>query len=150
MWLLASISISYDSSKIFTFQPGKGFTCISSKDEKDLGAIVDGIDGIDINQYFEDKKDKGRTQLPAVVEKQGFLSKIKGWFANFIEKRENSKYLNDIIRSRVVEQAEQSATTQKSFQADLQRGISEHSKAVEHSLPMEIPDQETSKNDIGG
>lgn len=150
LWLLASISSSYDSSKIFTFQPGKGFTCISSKDEKDLGTIVDGIDGIDINQYFEDKKDKGRTQLPAVVEKQGFLSKIKGWFTNFREKRENSKYLNDTIKSRVVEQAEQSATTQKSFQADLQRGISEHSKAVEHSLPVEIPNQETSKTDIGG
>ena len=39
LWLLASISNSYDSNKIFTFQPGKGFTCISSIDEKELGTI---------------------------------------------------------------------------------------------------------------
>ena len=150
LWLLASISSSYDSSKIFTFQPGKGFTCISSRDEKDLGTIVDGVDGIDINQYFEDKKDKSKTKLPAIVEKQGFLSKIKGLFASLREKRENSKYLNDTIKSTVVEQIEPIATTKNPFQADLQRGISEPSKAVEQSLSVEIPDQEISKTDIGG
>ena len=58
LWLLASISNSYDSNKIFTFQPGKGFTCISSIDEKELGTIADSIDGININRYFEDKKIK--------------------------------------------------------------------------------------------
>lgn len=150
LWLLASISNSYASSKIFTFQPGKGFTCISSIDEKDLGTIVDGVDGIDINQYFEDKKDKSKAKLPAVVEKQGFLSKIKGWFANFRENREKAKYFDDTIKSTVVAQFEQNSTTKKSFQADLQRGISEPSKAVEQYLSAKIPDREMSKTDIGG
>lgn len=150
LWLLASISNSCASSKIFTFQPGKGFTCISSIDEKDLGTIVDGVDGIDINQYFEDKKDKSKAKLPAVVEKQGFLSKIKGWFANFRENREKAKYFDDTIKSTVVVQFEQNSTTKKSFQADLQRGISEPSKAVEQYLSAKIPDREMSKTDIGG
>ena len=150
LWLLASISNSYASSKIFTFQPGKGFTCISSIDEKDLGTIVDGVDGIDINQYFEDKKDKSKAKLPAVVEKQGFLSKIKGWFANFRENREKAKYFDDTIKSTVVAQFDQNSTTKKSFQADLQRGISEPSKAVEQYLSAKIPDREMSKTDIGG
>lgn len=150
LWLLSSISNSYDSSKIFTFQPGKGFTCISSIDEKDLGTIVDGVDGIDINQYFEDKQDKSKAKLPAVVEKQGFLSKIKGWFANFRENREKAKYFDDTIKSTVVAQVEQNSTTKKFFQADLQRGISESSKAVEQYLSAKIPDQEMSKTDIGG
>lgn len=150
LWLLASISNSYASSKIFTFQPGKGFTCISSIDEKDLGTIVDGVDGIDINQYFEDKKDKSKAKLPAVVEKQGFLSKIKGWFANFRENREKAKYFDDTIKSTVVAQFDQNSTTKKSFQADLQRGISEPSKVVEQYLSAKIPDREMSKTDIGG
>ena len=34
LWLLASISSSYDANRIFTFQPGKGFTCVSAIDEK--------------------------------------------------------------------------------------------------------------------
>ena len=48
LWLLASISTSYDANKIFTFQPGKGFTCVSSINEKDLGTIVDSVNGINI------------------------------------------------------------------------------------------------------
>ena len=70
LWLLASISSSYDNNRIFTFQPGKGFTCISSIDEKDLGTIVNGIDGININQYFEDKKDKSKKKFPTIMESQ--------------------------------------------------------------------------------
>ena len=150
LWLLASISNSYASSKIFTFQPGKGFTCISSIDEKDLGTIVDGVNGIDINQYFEDKKDKSKSKLPAVVERQRILSRIKGWFANLKENREKDKYLDETIKSTIVVQADQSSTTKNSFQADLHREISEYSKAVEQSLSTETPDQEMSKTDIGG
>lgn len=150
LWLLASISSSYDSSKVFTFQPGKGFTCISSMDEKDLGTIVDGVDGIDINQYFEDKKDKSKAKLPAVIEKQGLLSKIKGWFANFRENREKAKYLNDTIKATTVTQAESTSQTKNAFQTDLQREISEISKSTEQSIPTNTPDQEVSKSDIGG
>ena len=138
LWLLASISSSYDASRIFTFQPGKGFTCISSIDEKDLGTIVDGVDGININQYFEDKKDKSKAKLPAVVEKQGFLSKLKGWFANFREKRENAKYLDDTIKASTVVQAtvpDKSASPQSTFQEQLSQGI--HKETSTKSQPEE-------------
>ena len=77
LWLLTSISNSYDANRIFTFQPGKGFTCISSIDEKELGKIVDGVNGLDINQYFEDKKEKQKAKLPTSIQKRGFLSKLK-------------------------------------------------------------------------
>ena len=138
LWLLASISSSYDASKIFTFQPGKGFTCISSIDEKDLGTIVDGVDGININQYFEDKKDKSKAILPAVVEKRGFLSKLKGWFANFREKRENAKYLDDTIKASTVVQAtapDKNSSPQSTFQEQLSQSI--HKEALPKSQPEE-------------
>lgn len=138
LWLLASISISYDSNRIFTFQPGKGFTCISSIDEKDLGTIVDGADGININQYFEDKKDKSKVKLPTVVEKQGFLSKIKDWFANFRENSENP-YLDPTIKSVVIAQVNQNLTTKKPFHMGLQQKISKPSKAMEYPLSTERP-----------
>lgn len=150
LWLLVSISNSYDSSKIFTFQPGKGFTCVSSIDEKDLGTIVDGVDGIDINQYFEDKKDKSKAKLPSVVEKQGILSKIKGLFANFRENREKAKYLDDTIRSNVVIQTEATLLSKNTFQGELQRGVTEKSKSHEQTPLPNIPNQEISKADIGG
>ena len=85
LWLLASISNSYDSNKIFTFQPGKGFTCIASVNEKELGKIVDGADGLNINQYFEDKKEK-HTNKPemghfkkAGVTPKRHLAEFKGF-----------------------------------------------------------------------
>lgn len=40
LWLLASISSSYNVESVFTFQPGKGFTCISSNKEKDLEEAI--------------------------------------------------------------------------------------------------------------
>lgn len=146
LWLLASISSSYDAKRIFTFQPGKGFTCISSIDEKDLGTIDDIVDGININQYFEDKKDKSKEKLPAVVEKHGFLSKLKGWFASFREKREKAKYLDDTIKSTIVP----SSPTKNTFQTDLQRCVLEPSKTIEPSLSTNIENQDKSKTDIGG
>lgn len=150
LWLLASISSSYDSSKVFTFQPGKGFTCVSSIDEKELGTIVDGVDGIDINRYFEDKKDKSKAKLPAVVERQGILSKIKGWFANFRENREKSKYLDDTIIANVVTQTEATSPSKNTFLEELQRGFTKKSKSHEQTPLPNIPDQEMSKSDIGG
>ena len=151
LWLLASISSSYNSCKIFTFQPGKGFTCISSIDEKDLGTIVDGVDGIDINQYFEDKKDKSKNKLPAVMEKQGFLSKIKGWFVNLRENREKDKYIDTSVRSNVVSQDKQTSTIKKSFQGDIQQGFSEILPKDTPALAYtELPNSEVSKFEIGG
>ena len=141
LWLLASISNSYGSSKIFTFQPGKGFTCISSINEKDLGTIVDGIDGIDINQYFEDKKDKSKAQCPTVVGPKRILLKIKERFAKFIEKRKISKYLNDVIKSTVVTHVDNTSPTQNTFQTDLQQTISEPSKSAQQASHTNIQEQ---------
>ena len=148
LWLLASISSSYDSSKVFTFQPGKGYTCISSINEKDLGIIVDGVDGININKYFEDKKDKSKGDLPVVAEKQGILTNIKGIFANFREKREKTKYLDNTIKSTIITQVESNLPTKNAFKTDLQQGISELSKLKEHNLFTNISEQEISKSEI--
>lgn len=150
LWLLASISSSYDLSKVFTFQPGKGFTCISSIDEKNLGTIVDGIDGININKYFENKKDKINAKLPVVIEKQGVLLKIKELFVNFSKNKKNAKYLDDSIKSMVVAQVDQHENTKNVFQGELQREISEPLKTVEQILLTEKTNQEMSKFDIGG
>ncbi len=98
LWLLASISSSYNVESVFTFQPGKGFTCISSNKEKDLGKIVDGIDGIDINRYFEDKRENNK--LPQEYKKQNILLKI---IANIKQKQ---KYLDNSIKANVQEQEE--------------------------------------------
>ena len=150
LWLLASISSSYDSSKVFTFQPGKGFTCVSSIDEKELGKIVDGVDGIDINQYFEDKKDKRKAKLPTVIEKQGIISKIKGWFVNFRENREKAKYLDDTIRANTVTQTQPTSSSKSTFQEELQKDLLERAKFQEQSQISNIPDQDMAKSDIGG
>lgn len=150
LFLLASISSSYDSNKVFTFQPGKGFTCISSTDKKELGTIVDGVDGININQYFEDKKYKGKTNLPIVIEKQGIFSKIKGWFANFKETREKAKYLDDTIKSSIVTQAEGTSHIKNAFQEELQKGVTDKSQLLGKTQLPNIRDKEISKYDIGG
>lgn len=135
LWLLASISNSYDTNKIYTFQPGTGFTCISSSNKKDLGQVVDCVDGIDINQYFKDKKIKkdlektgnrvdeidteqhfkdreSKRNLPTVVKKQGFLSKIISAINNIreniskqkSESKLESKYINSEIKAKVISQ----------------------------------------------
>ena len=121
LWLLASISSSYDSNKIFTFQPGKGFTCISSIDERELGTIVDGIDGINLKKYFEDKKNKNKEHLLAVIEKQGILSKITRLFTNFKENRENKKYLDDTIKANILTKTDSISKSKTKFQEELQK-----------------------------
>ena len=129
LWLLASIGSSYDASKIYTFQPGKGFTCISSKDERDLGTMVDGIDGININQYFKDKQDK---TLPVVAEKKGILSKIKSMLSNLRKKIDYSKYLDETIKSSAVMQEQTSfvqSTNQEQLTQSIHKNVSTKSKS---------------------
>ena len=150
LWLLASISNSYDSSKIFTFQPGKGFTCVSSIDEKDLGTIVDGVDGININQYFEDKKDKSKTKLPAVVEKPSILSKLKGLFNNIRENREKQKYLDPAIKANNITPVASSVPSKNSFQAELQQNVPQNSQTIGQTVVRDTQSQDMSKSDIGG
>lgn len=78
LWLLGSIITSYDSDKIFTFQPGKGFTCVSSIYENELGTIVDGVSGINLSKYFDDKKEMAaNNKHPVLAQNQGVFSKIK-------------------------------------------------------------------------
>ena len=140
LWLLASMCGSYDSKRIFTFQPGKGFTCISSIDEKDLGAIVDGVDGININQYFEDKKESNKTKLPVGIEKRGVLSNIKEWITYYREKRESKKYFDSTIKNNIVIQAalpDKRSSLQGDMQvktsSDIHKEISLKSQPEEHN-----------------
>lgn len=141
LWLLASISSSYDSRRIYTFQPGKGFTCVASKDEKEVGTVVNGVDGIDVNQYFEDKKDRGKMELPVVSEKHGIMSRIKTILSKFRDKKENLKYLDNEIRASIVSQTTQSSRS--TFQDDLKGEISEESKTnMQQNKPAKTPNQE--------
>ena len=119
LWLLASISSSYDSNRIFTFQPGKGFTCISSIDEKEIGTIVDGINGIDVNKYYKDRREKEK--LPAVIEKQGVLSKIRKIFDRFRKDSKTDKYLDDTIRANKISSAEPNINKKGKFKEELRK-----------------------------
>jgi len=148
LWLLASISSSYNSNKIFTFQPGNGFTCVSSIDEKELGTIVDGVDGIDINKYFEDKKNRSNSKLLEVAKRQDIFSKIKGWFVNLRENREKVKYLNDAIKANVVSQ--DTSTGRTTFQDELQIEDSKKAEFHEQTKSTNIPNKEISNLNIGG
>jgi len=150
LWLLASISNSYDSSKIFTFQPGKGFTCVASMDKKELGTIIDGVNGIDINQYFEDKKEKQNAKLPMFIQKQGILSKLKGIFAAIKEKRENSKYIDDAIVVRGVAPFQSSESKKSKFQSELKKVIPSKVKIVEQGSRNTTEKQDKVPTDIGG
>lgn len=103
-WLLASIIISYDANKIFTFQPGKGFTCVSSNDEKDLGKIEEDIPDINNDKYFKKKKlDNQASEEKSLIEvpKKGILNNIKGFFAE-IKKRIISKIIGEKAEQKEV------------------------------------------------
>lgn len=129
LWLLASISNSYDSNKIYTFQPGKGFTCVASKDTKELGKIVDGVDGININQYFDDKKEKNKEELLTIVKKQNLFSKIIGAFSTIKEKQKNKKYLdNKIIANEILPEPQKKFDNSKFNQELKNETIKEQSK----------------------
>lgn len=94
-WLLVLIVNSYETNKIYTFQPGKGFTCISSSNEKELGELVTGPEGLDISKYFKDKKEN----LPAIIKRQGIISRIKRMMTG---KENNKKYIDSTIMSEVI------------------------------------------------
>ena len=138
LWLLASISISYDSDRIFTFQPGKGFTCVSSIDENDLGCIVNGIDGINLKKYFEDKRKMlNKPKYLTVIEKQGLLSRLKELFS-FIKNRLNSKYLDDKITATRTNPITQYIFSDKNkFQQDLQQRFKDLSMQQNDSVDLQ-------------
>lgn len=58
LWLYTAIATSYDSTEIYAFQPGIGFTCFDTKNPNNLGKIVQEPEGIDLVEYFEAKKGK--------------------------------------------------------------------------------------------
>ena len=116
LWLLASISSSYDSNKIFTFQPGKGFTCISATEEKELGTIVDGIDGINLDRYFEDKKNK------------------------------NKKYLDDILKANIITQTDSASQNKTKFQEELRNQATKPVEVKENLSKQNISNTTISKD----
>ena len=88
-WLIASIVCSYNSKNIYTFQPGNGFLSVYSNDERNLGILTSGINGIDLNRYFEDSR------------KEQDEMKSKGLFSKFIPISTN-KYLNPNVEASIV------------------------------------------------
>ena len=124
LWLLASMTNSYDANKIFTFRPGKGFTCVASNNEKDLGLIVDGVEGIDINRYFMDKRDANKEKLPTKSNRQGLLSGIRNIWFKLKENKSKSKYLDDSIKSnRVFDCQEAQKSDSKEFRIKMSQPI---------------------------
>ena len=145
LWLLASMVSSYNLQRIFTFQPGKGFTCVSSIDEKELGNIVDGVDGIDINRYYEDKKDK--TNLVVVTKEEGILAKWRRVWKD--RKAGGKKYLDETVQSHKIIVEEMKNTGKSLFQEGLQQTILEKTNMSE-KLVMPEKREVKEKTDIGG
>ena len=150
LWLLASISSSYDASKIFTFQPGKGFTCISSMDEKETGMLVDGVEGININKYYEDKKGKNEAKLPAVMEKQSILSKLKGWIVKLQISKEKTEYLDNTIKSNILMKTQNILNSQKIYRETLQKNTLKEIRISEQYSISNLNSKEISGTELGG
>lgn len=143
LWLLASISNSYDSNKIFTFQPGKGFTCIASVNEKELGKIVDGADGLNINQYFEDKKEKSK--LPIAIKKQNIFSKLREIIAN---KRENSKYIDNSIVAKDIAKVHEEKLKKEKLKSGIEVGDTSNIEVPEQKNIQTVERKEKVPTDI--
>lgn len=133
LWLLASISSSYDSNRIFTFRPGKGFTCIAAIDEKDLGIIVDRVDGIDISRYFEDKRRLNECAFPKVVEEQSLLHGIRKIWFNIRDKINKSKYLDASIKSKKITDSQTETTARKIFQTKIKQVTKEQKNITDYN-----------------
>jgi len=133
LWLLASISNSYNANRIFTFQPGKGFTCIASANEQELGTMVEEVKGIPIHSYFEDKKEKQTATLPAVIPKQGIWSKVRAWVASRKEKKELSKYREHTIVAQESTREQHFETEKNKFQLELKKGVPSEIKTIEQT-----------------
>ena len=82
------------------------------------------------------------------MEKQGILSKIKKWFANFKENSENAKYLDNTIKVKTVTQTDSVSQSKKTFQKELQKGVTEQSKIKEERLSSDILSPTISMTDI--
>ena len=104
-WLMASIVCSYNSRNICTFQPGNGFICTYSNDERNMGILTSGINGIDLNKYYED------------LQKMQDENKSKGIFSRFIPVNPN-KYINPSIEAVVIKQEEGISTDNKNVDDD--------------------------------
>lgn len=141
-WLLASISGSYDCSKIFTFQPGKGFTCISSKSKKDLGTVVDNIEGIDTVKYYNDKRDNNKL---SVVQKKGFLSKLKNIFYRNDDK---DFYLDKSILSRIIPK-KRKESAKKDFKSNIKVEEANQGNIAKDSNITKGVTQEKFKGEVG-
>ena len=149
LWLLCSITNTYDSKKIYTFQPGKGFMCIYSKDKKQLGRMLNGIDGIDINKYFEDKKQKEIENKYPIKENKNIMSvRLKNILEKIKEKRINKKYINTTIKAHIVKDIDESEYEKEKFLKELKEGIEKKEK-INQILPDKQFEIKIQKNEIG-
>lgn len=149
LWLLSSITNSYNSKEIYTFQPGKGFMCVYSKDEKQLGRMLDGIDGIDTNKYFEDKKQReAENKYPTKIEKNGILMKMKNMLENIKNKRENRKYIDNTIKANTVKDIDEREYDKETFLKELKDSVRNKEK-VNQVLPDKQFERKIQRNEIG-
>lgn len=147
LWLLASISNSYDSRRVFTFQPGKGFTCVSSVDEKDLGTIVDGIEGIDINRYFEEKRESDIIKSPAIFQRYRLFYGISRVFNKINDARRKAKYVNPKIKSKTLSTSEDRTTDVVALNINGQSGVQDKEVKSIYGGRMLMPEVH---DEIGG
>lgn len=119
-WLIASIVCSYDSNRIFTYQPGNGFVCVAG-DEKSLGMLIDTPDGINVAGYIS-SINKRNTNLPEVRKRQSIFSKLKQYF---IQRREVRKYKDKSIKSKIIKKTEDVQDTKSTFTESLRSEVRE-------------------------
>lgn len=149
LWLLSSITNSYNSKEIYTFQPGKGFMCVYSKDQKQLGRMLDGIDGIDTNKYFEDKKQReAENKYPTKTENNGILMKMKNMLENLKNKRENRKYIDNTIKANTVKDIDEREYDKEKFLKELKNSVRNKEK-VNQVLPDKQFERKIQRNEIG-
>lgn len=151
LWLLSSVTNSYNSNEIYTFQPGKGFMCIYSKDEKKLGRMLDGIDGIDTNKYFEDKKQREgevENKYPTKIEKNGILMKMKNILDNLKYKRENRKYIDNTIKANMIKDNDERNNDEEKFLKELKYSVRNKEK-VKQVLPDKQFEIKIQRKEIG-
>ena len=123
--------------------------CVYSKDEKQLGRMLDGIDGIDTNKYFEDKKQReAENKYPTKIEKNGILMKMKNMLENIKNKRENRKYIDNTIKANTVKDIDEREYDKETFLKELKDSVRNKEK-VNQVLPDKQFERKIQRNEIG-
>ena len=111
--------------------------------EKELGKIVDGADGLNINQYFEDKKEKSK--LPIAIKKQNIFSKLREIIAN---KRENSKYIDNSIAAKDIAKVHEEKSKKEKFKSGIEVGDTSNIEVPEQKNIQTVERKEKVPTDI--